>query len=359
MLNTINKSTLQTFNIPGRINSLQAARFFSAAFVSLFHFSVIWKKLDPTIFNVGFWIRLFFCISGFVVMLSTQNPQKKRHFFTRRLIRLAPLYWILTIGTFLFAQFLPEIIGYRPTVSQLLKSMFFIPFTRSALKSDSVLRPLVGLGHTLQVEVMFALIFTLCIHINHKLRGILASAVLVVFIVIGFAFDFTSPFLKFYIDGNMLSWGSFILGILCYHLLSYLAEKHISIKQAPSLAIPAALIILSVFVPQIFYSHLNLATIYTLQYIGFFFVIIFVVMYSFWNLPTSQFFIKLGTASFSYYLIHYFLVSVSERVFKINSFSALNILMIVITLAISWVCALVSWYLIENLLGKYLNSKLK
>ena len=359
MLNTIKKANTQTFNIPNRIDSLQAARLFSALFVSLFHFTIIWEKLDPTIINVGFWVRFFFAVSGFIIMLSTQNPAKKKWFFTRRLIRLVPLYWILTLCTFAAAQFVPDILGYRPTVDQLVKSMFFIPYSRSALKSDSVLRPLVGLGHTLQIEVLFSLIFMLCMRFSHKFRGLIASAVLVVLLLLGLTFDFANPFMQFYINSNTTSWGAFIVGILCYYLLSLLAKKQTPVKKTPCLIIPALITILLLSVSQLFYFQLPSAIAFSIQYIAFFFILVFIIMYSFWKLPTLPFFIKLGSASFSYYLIHYFLVSISEKVFKINAFSAVNIILIVLTLIAAWICSYISWYFIENLLGKYLTSKLK
>lgn len=48
-------------------------------------------------------VDIFFVISGFVMTISTKQTDQHpaRSFLTRRLIRIAPMYWLLTIVTLL------------------------------------------------------------------------------------------------------------------------------------------------------------------------------------------------------------------------------------------------------------------
>ena len=52
-------------------------------------------------FNSAIGVNLFFCISAFLMMYNTENAQPK-NMFIRRMIRLLPLYWLLTILTALW-----------------------------------------------------------------------------------------------------------------------------------------------------------------------------------------------------------------------------------------------------------------
>ena len=144
------------FSLPKRIDSLQALRFFGAMCITVYHFTGLQGNCP---FEFSHAVYLFYLISGFVVMLSTESPDKKRYFLTRRLIRTLPLYWGLTVFTFIAGQFVPDLIGYKPTLEHLIKSLLFIPYRRTTAKAGSALRPIVGLGHTLQMEMLFYLLF--------------------------------------------------------------------------------------------------------------------------------------------------------------------------------------------------------
>ena len=47
--------------------------------------------------------ELFFIISGFVMMYSTEHNHS--NFFLKRIIRIVPLYWSATLILFIFAFF--------------------------------------------------------------------------------------------------------------------------------------------------------------------------------------------------------------------------------------------------------------
>ena len=339
-----------------RIDSIQAIRFLSALFVSLFHFGYISPIITGnTIFDVKFFINLFFFISGFFVMMSTEKIEKRKLFLTRRLIRLIPLYWALTFATFAGAHILPELLGYVPDFGQLVKSLFCIPFSRGALKAENTIRPIVGLGHTLQMEVAFSIVFAIAMRISHKYRAIIASSFAIIFAVIGRLVDFENVFLRFYLYVNWSSWLFFVMGIICFYIIKELSKKDFSNKFFTIWTVSTVVIL---GVPQFLWDTIKTYDLSQyVQIIMCLFFVIEVILIDRKGFRTPKLITKLGDASFSYYLIHYYIVSVAERLLHINSFSAKNIILTVIVIIISWVVAYVSWYIIENKFAGWLTGK--
>ena len=73
-----------------RIDSIQILRGIGAILILLFHLSFI---------NRGeFAVDIFFCISGFILMYTTQKNTD--HMLLKRLIRILPLYYIVTFVMF-------------------------------------------------------------------------------------------------------------------------------------------------------------------------------------------------------------------------------------------------------------------
>ena len=70
-----------------KLASIELLRFIAANLIILFHYVG---------FRQGFiGVDIFFIISGFVITYATESNSK--NFFIRRLIRIIPLYWSLTI----------------------------------------------------------------------------------------------------------------------------------------------------------------------------------------------------------------------------------------------------------------------
>ena len=77
--------------------SIQTLRGIAAIFVILEHIRFL---------NCGaFGVDIFFCISGFMIMFTTVTNTK--HFLGKRLIRILPLYYIMTAGTYLLLLLFP------------------------------------------------------------------------------------------------------------------------------------------------------------------------------------------------------------------------------------------------------------
>ena len=139
-------------NWGGQISQIQILRFFSALFVSFYHFGF----LDPLGRDYDIWlvngVFIFYAISGFVIMLSTEKGTS--HFMTKRLIRLLPLYWFLTVATFLAMLIVPNVFPYKPTIVELFKSLFFIPYAHQSTSLTNAVFPIVSMGHTVKTTML-------------------------------------------------------------------------------------------------------------------------------------------------------------------------------------------------------------
>ena len=337
------------FLLPGRIDSLQALRFFGAMCITVYHFTGLQGDCP---FNFSNAVYLFYMISGFVVMLSTRDPEKKRYFLTRRLIRTLPLYWGLTVFTFLAGLIYPSVIGYRPTVSQLVRSLLFIPYDRATAKAGSAIRPIVGLGHTLQMEMLFYVLFLIAMRLSHKHRGWIAAGFAAAVALAGVFFPTDFAPVHFY-TANPYVWTSFIVGLAVYALFSLLQKKNIPLKtgRLPSMCAAAAAVLLAL---PAFLTETSV------WYDIFLFAAVFIagLVWAACGMKTPRTLIRLGDISFSYYLLHYYTVTMSARYLSIDSFSLRNLLLALLVSAVTWGISWVSWYLIEHKLTGFLQRRL-
>ncbi len=148
--------------------TVQVLRFVAALAVvgvhSTFYTS---ERLAPDfpVFHQGFHgVRLFFVISGFVMILSSQQLETQAKgwliFAIRRILRIVPLYWlILTIKVVVLLGTSGLALHSRFDLPVVLKSFLFIP----ALNPDGEIKPLHGVGWTLNFEMFFYLLFTLAL----------------------------------------------------------------------------------------------------------------------------------------------------------------------------------------------------
>lgn len=143
---------------------LQILRFIAATSVVVFHSLGQTEKVFPTgelqifgLFHHGdYGVDIFFVISGFIIFYSTyrSNPHWS-HFLRRRVERIAPLYWVLTLGLFSLALTAPQVFkntgGY--TIPYLLQSLGYVSFMSGKM-------PVIYVGWSLEYEMFFYLAVT-------------------------------------------------------------------------------------------------------------------------------------------------------------------------------------------------------
>jgi exopolysaccharide production protein ExoZ len=110
-------------------------------------------------------VDLFFVVSGFI-MLVTSRKAAPVDFLVRRVIRIAPLYWALTLLVAGFVAVRPEL--FRSTVlnaQYLVKSLLFVPYL-----CNGYFFPLLVPGWSLNFEMFFYLAFALILFVPHHRR---------------------------------------------------------------------------------------------------------------------------------------------------------------------------------------------
>ena len=105
-------------------------------------------------------VDIFFVISGFVMMLSSGRLLEKAHparlFLWRRVLRIVPLYWVVTVLKLILISINPALsVRGRPSPWNIVASFLFVP----SLNPEGELRPLITPGWTLNFEMIFYVLF--------------------------------------------------------------------------------------------------------------------------------------------------------------------------------------------------------
>ena len=150
----------------GSFHTIQALRAVAALLVVLYHAFELWGlRVDPAAPGVKWTngasgVDIFFAISGFVMVISSRRlvdrPGGWRAFFWHRVIRIVPLYWMLTTLKIVGVVLLPAII-LRTSLDfySVAASYLFLPVVDTA----GHFRPVLPVGWTLTYEFLFYLLF--------------------------------------------------------------------------------------------------------------------------------------------------------------------------------------------------------
>jgi len=108
-----------------------------------------------------FGFHIFFVVSGFIMIRTTTDfgaPGAPQRFLLRRIVRVVPLYWLLSVPLAIGAIVAPQAFGI--TTNKYGYVAFSYLFIRVARAGDD-LRPLLGQGWTLDYEMFFYFAFAL------------------------------------------------------------------------------------------------------------------------------------------------------------------------------------------------------
>ncbi|WP_158537343.1 acyltransferase family protein [Humitalea rosea] len=146
-----------------KINWIQWLRAIAAIEVILWHSDLVTKHFSPALIGStaysrfgGFGVELFFIISGYIICLTAKKYQSGALFMMNRIVRLLPAYWFFTLLVFLAVWIEPawrqHSLSYSSDV--ILKSLLFFP------QQDV---PVLALGWSLEHEMIFYLIVALAL----------------------------------------------------------------------------------------------------------------------------------------------------------------------------------------------------
>jgi exopolysaccharide production protein ExoZ len=150
-------------------------------------------------------VDIFFVLSGFLMVHTSQlKPPGAVEFAVHRIVRVVPLYWIVTFAVFGVALFAPALLGAtRANWDELAKSLAFIPFR----KSNSLIMPVLFVGWTLNYEMAFYLIFALMLGLTKariRLTALLSIALIALLVLVGVIWRPATLELRFYTNQLML-----------------------------------------------------------------------------------------------------------------------------------------------------------
>jgi exopolysaccharide production protein ExoZ len=182
------------------LSNVQALRALAAFAVAIGHLQPLAMQIHPALGWVGLGragVDLFFVISGFIMVYTTERqPLNATTFAIRRIIRIVPLYWAVTLAVFALAIVAPGLLGATQANPEwLVKSLLFVPFD----KGDGTFNPVVAVGWTLNYEMFFYAIFALSLLLPLKrAKYLIVIATILAFSLPGFWMDFEGVAAQFY-----------------------------------------------------------------------------------------------------------------------------------------------------------------
>jgi exopolysaccharide production protein ExoZ len=153
-----------------------------------------WKNALPELTIGAAGVDLFFVISGFVIVYSSErlfsSSQGPRKFILSRMIRVVPLYWAISTALlihFLYSGGLPE---WFITPGGVVASYLFFPYTRP----NGEVGPLFALGWTLNYEMLFYVLFTFAVALPRRSAVFATTLLLASMVTIGNVTKLGMPF---------------------------------------------------------------------------------------------------------------------------------------------------------------------
>jgi exopolysaccharide production protein ExoZ len=150
--------------------TIQALRAAAALLVVFYHAFDMWSvRINPAAPGVS-WVNgaagvdIFFIISGFVMVVSSRRiasqPRAWWTFVQQRIVRIVPLYWLLTTAKLVLVFFFADL-ALRSGIDfdYVARSYLFFPLVDGA----GHFRPLLPVGWTLTYEFLFYLLFALAL----------------------------------------------------------------------------------------------------------------------------------------------------------------------------------------------------
>jgi len=232
-----------------RLYALQGLRAYAAAMVIFVHaISTYDSKVDVISGPIGFdglgamglgemGVKLFFCISGFIIFNATKGlvpaPGSVTTFWRRRIIRVVPIYWLATL---VYAVKL-ALQGAPPTLATLGMSLFFVPFTNDI----GLMRPVLGVGWSLNFEMFFYAMFGISLLLTKQFRALSLFCALVLLVAFRMG-GYLTQGNGFLLDGLYQLSDYYLFYFLAGLLIGVLREKLAESKTTVSLNFTCALL---------------------------------------------------------------------------------------------------------------------
>jgi peptidoglycan/LPS O-acetylase OafA/YrhL len=166
-----------------KLPNIQILRAWAAMMIVVFHCGLETGRLAEIsgtgkLFNVDPWgagTSLFFAISGFIMVVTTASafgsPAAALDFMRRRLIRIVPLYWALTTLMLGVIMVVPSLMMKVDGSDHLYVVGSYLFWPQMRLTGD--IRPLATQGWTLNLEMLFYVVFAVALLFSRRTGHVL------------------------------------------------------------------------------------------------------------------------------------------------------------------------------------------
>jgi len=322
------------------INSIQVLRGLAILLVIFYHVTAMTPMLKAEYyFEIGrIGVDIFFIISGYIMSLILERHEPARKFMLKRIIRIMPLFLIVTFLA-VIANYLPRLINNDAfVIESLVKSVFLIP--HFSIANPEKVFPIFIPGWTITYEMWFYVSIGLILLFTRSVNHLLIVFLLLVVFTISCLVPSASAINQFLSNSVYLC---FALGIV-FRLFE---KKKIDLGKT-------ILIIGIVFSIALFLEGSD-SRLITLGFPSF---IIFVAGF---YLIGERFSVIafVGKISFSLYLTHVFTINVVEKFFAklFGHLPYYNEVLIFSAVSLSLLIAYFTYELFESRLDFYLRKR--
>ncbi|MDE5885514.1 MAG: acyltransferase [Oscillospiraceae bacterium] len=320
-----------------QITSLNELRGLAAVMVVCAHMPCTLQLLGGN--PGGYAVTLFYLLSGFLTVMSSEHSTK--YFLRKRIIKLLPLYYSMTLVAYVLATIKPEWFHtIQANVPNLIKSLLFIPYTNP----NGFVRPVLDVGWYLNLEVFYYIVFWIALKISYKYRIEICSLLLGIVYIIGGIFFARNSIYITYRRGII----ALIVGMYLYVVYRTMTEKSLGMSEVKKKPLINVVVYLGFFIGCFGYGAIEKNTNDTMIqiFLPLIVLILFLVMNR-WMYTTWIWFIS--KISLSMYLTHEFVVKgVSRLMYPLDDVNFVTFLVCMLCLAISVGTAWCVWYVIEK-----------
>lgn len=357
-----------------KLNSLQALRGVAALLVLLFHYRFYLRGDDrssTTIWDSLFgWgiigVDIFFVISGFIMVYTTQHYQHgfafSKKFLINRVVRIIPLYYFALLIAFLLGGAM-SIFHYPEKTQNLLSALTFTVYDINITPHYINDSGMYNIRWTLNYEIYFYLIFSLCILVKYKAIALFSYAALAMCVIPALAgfqptfsvqgYKFETPFYAFLSNPIFIE---FLIGVIAGY--AYIWIK----KQIPSsyLSLLSSIATLALFIYiawGIYTGSIRALNIESTVIIGAFILLLTLADPVISKIIPNAL-IYLGNISFSLYLLHATVgIAVMDRLGPEEHANAKGIPWVILATVLSMIVAHFTHKYIEIRLTHWLKAK--
>lgn len=342
---------------------LQVLRAIAAAIVVYEHaittygekVNIIDSPLDYDIGRIG--VEIFFAISGYIIYKSTQNIRPSLNssadFMARRLVRVFPIYAIATI-VYSLKLFLE---GVPPSQEALIQSLLFFPYIDN---TNGLMRPVLGVGWSLNYEILFYAILAVAIMFVKEHRMNITFLLIGLFLLSGFV---ATPSRGVGSSGYSLlstSWMFyFLLGLVMADFSSSLRISRYYVSRGFIISLMGVVVVSYVCFSMFMVSDKTAVLVGGLLLSS---VCLFLCI----NAPSKdnsnslvRLLVLCGDASYSTYLFHSFILGVSGRLVSLSGINVGHSLFAMTMVAVTTGGGIIIFHVVERPITRRCNIWLK